>query len=444
MAVGGWPAGAPVAHHIACHGKRLRVTFLSFPFGLAIYDRVLVWYPPYGRSVTISIAALIVTLTNRDTVLVYLDTAFFSTYVKAQRAHRSQFLTTWRKAGATLALSFAHIIELRQHGSAPERSARYDALTDFLPIRTTLSLEHPQEIVVDVEGREILAAGLRRGLELDHFVPGVLRNADDVTVDAFPYAITGRAVLDKVREAEAPWFDAGVKDMRGATTIGSIAQRRAQGTSASVRRLSDIPDNPLSLAEAAAKRVQAVQQFGPVLAAGGESASITRSIVAAYLNSINRAMVVGQRRATIERLEAELGFALDAEAARQPVRQLEMEAKFRLRVRTTLTAHCARIAATERAKVAASIKAEDCPGFSLQLAVDRQIYQAEPEPKPGNYWDIEHAMYLPYVDRFFTDRRIETFVAQAIANRHGAAGLTGKALRRNADSLSAMAERIAD
>lgn len=53
----------------------------------------------YSRSVTISIAALIVTVTNQDTGLVYPDTAFFSTYVKAQPAHRLQSLTAWENAG---------------------------------------------------------------------------------------------------------------------------------------------------------------------------------------------------------------------------------------------------------------------------------------------------------------------------------------------------------
>jgi hypothetical protein len=64
-------------------------------------------------------------------------------------------------------LSFVQLIELRQHRSPTEREGRYEALGHFLPIRTTMNLVDPQEVVIDVVEREILPSAMAR-LQLDH------------------------------------------------------------------------------------------------------------------------------------------------------------------------------------------------------------------------------------------------------------------------------------
>lgn len=61
-------------------------------------------------------------------------------------------------------------------------------------------------------------------------------------------------------------------------------------------------------------------------------------------------------------------------------------------------------------RLAEMVTVEECPGFWLARAVSLEIRRAEPEPKPGNAYDLEHAMYAPYMDAIFADRRIAGYV----------------------------------
>jgi hypothetical protein len=348
----------------------------------------------------------------------------------------------WRNRRATLALSFVNLVELRQHGSQIERDARYEALGHFLPIRTTMSLAAPQELVTDPRDREILAAGVRRGLRLDRAVAGIRINETGVTIDPFPWTIDNLDSLDAIRGAESDWFAERVADMRNAITLGSIAQRRAKGSPAPDQRLEDLSDTPLTDAQASALLGQARLQFKSVLLPGGGSGDVTHTAFGRYVDWITRGKSVGLRRAQAERLEAQLDRPLEARDYRRPLRTLMFEAAFRDRVRHVLATHCARESLSDRSRAAAAIGIDECLGAWLGEAVAEQAFRAEAEPKPGNYWDFDQAMYLPYVDRYFTDRRIATFIEHAVRRPDRPAALNANALRRNSGHLRTILDSI--
>jgi hypothetical protein len=59
---------------------------------------------------------------------------------------------------------------------------------------------------------------------------------------------------------------------------------------------------------------------------------------------------------------------------------------------------------------------EDCPGWWLKHAVLIQMRKATAVDEASNFYDLEHLSYLPYVDLFFTDKRIAEFSRQVLAS----------------------------
>jgi hypothetical protein len=371
-------------------------------------------------------------------LLVYLDTANFAVYAGARNRHRSQFRTQWRRAKATLALSFIHIIEIRQHADDAERRARYEALRDFLPIRTTMNLARSNDAIIDVQEREILAVAARRGLTLDPEAAADCGGAEDM-INPFPFTISEIRDVDGLRDAEVPWFEAGVKDLRGAIEMGNLALVRDKGSAPEDQTLEDLVDRPMTPQEAAQMRIDAANRFGPLVGPGASaSGNVGAALVKGHMQWIDRAEVVGPRRATIEKI----GLPIDEKAMRRPIRELMFDADFAKRVRETLDRYCSKTDPAIRAQIGSTIALNDCPGRWLWHAVENQTRRAEHAPKPANYWDLGHAMYMPYVDRFFTDRRIETYIKQALRASDRPGGLTNGSVRRNADSLRDIADRI--
>jgi hypothetical protein len=368
-------------------------------------------------------------------MIVYLDTANLSTYASASAEEQNRFIVRFRNRGAKLALSIAHMIELRQHGSAEEREARYDILSHFVPIHATMSVMEPQEVVVDVLEREILAAALSRGLGLDGPIPGLTKAAETVKIDPFPHLIRDHDGINALREMESAQFGAQVGDMRSAIALGGAALTRQAGTPPPRTTLADLPDEPITPYDAAARQLQIAAQLGPIVQSAGPDAPITRAILRTLLQRIDRDAAVGPRRAAREELEGRFGRRLAESEVRRPVEELVFEGNFRADVRLTLDRHCSQAEPAERTSVAAAISVSECRGFWLRRQLEGVIQKAQYNPDGGNYWDVNHAMYYPYADRFFCDRRIATFISQVLNRGTSPAKMTDTAVRRNADNL---------
>jgi len=56
------------------------------------------------------------------------------------------------------------------------------------------------------------------------------------------------------------------------------------------------------------------------------------------------------------------------------------------------------------------VSVDDCPGFWLARAVHLEARRAEPEPAASNSYDMDHVLYAPYADAFFTDKRIASYI----------------------------------
>ena len=68
---------------------------------------------------------------------------------------------------------------------------------------------------------------------------------------------------------------------------------------------------------------------------------------------------------------------------------------------------------------------------------------AEPEPGPSNAFDLDHITYYPYVDAFFTDKRIAEYCRQAIRDPQAPHELLGRRPPLSvAQSVAAISEAI--
>jgi hypothetical protein len=99
---------------------------------------------------------------------IYLDTSHLSVLSRARalgEAAYSEFEVAWNTAGATLVFTRTHLIELRQHGDAATRVARYDLLERLLPIQSDVVTREPApERPVLIQEREVLRALRDRGV----------------------------------------------------------------------------------------------------------------------------------------------------------------------------------------------------------------------------------------------------------------------------------------
>ncbi|HEU4558306.1 MAG TPA: hypothetical protein VFS20_10665, partial [Longimicrobium sp.] len=94
--------------------------------------------------------------------LIYLDSSNISLLSHARSKHPEKyvaFVQRWRSHESALALSYAHIWELRQYGGFWERHRRHKVLMDLCPIHTDVNVLNPSRTAygTPVE-REILKA----------------------------------------------------------------------------------------------------------------------------------------------------------------------------------------------------------------------------------------------------------------------------------------------
>ena len=56
------------------------------------------------------------------------------------------------------------------------------------------------------------------------------------------------------------------------------------------------------------------------------------------------------------------------------------------------------------------IDVADCPGFLLRMALLRAIKTSDKKYAPSDWVDVNHIVYAPYVDIFYSDKRTLDFL----------------------------------
>ena len=342
--------------------------------------------------------------------LIYLDTSHIGLLARARTgnlAAYAKFAKAFRELGCTLAISRTHIIEIRQHADSAIRLERYALLASLTPVDTDVSPPASlQAEPLSLDEREALLALLARGAVSDS-VPG------RETLVAFPFHHSSSSDLSYFTTFESPHFGAIVEDVRSLMKAETALRARPSGSHYDPPRISDISDHPvppervaeaLRLFENGLADDQFLHEVCPDM-----SVADAKAAVAPYAEHIRgmirRSETVGPRRACFELLGVE-------PTGRRDRRRLDRVTQGYLH-QQTLQDVSARFGLSTPDGIAAAINATPraaCPGSWLAGEVELVIRNAEESPQVSNAYDLEHIKYLPYVDVFFTDKRIANYL----------------------------------
>jgi hypothetical protein len=75
------------------------------------------------------------------------------------------------------------------------------------------------------------------------------------------------------------------------------------------------------------------------------------------------------------------------------------------------------VSQTEATKYVTKINLSSCPGFSLQMSLQRAFRSSDKKIVPSDWRDADHIVYAPYVDIFFADKRTCDLLHKETRNR---------------------------
>jgi len=354
-------------------------------------------------------------------VLIYLDTSHlvFLAEVRAASPRRFRaFLDAWQAADCTLALSLYHLIELRQHPDAGVRGQRYAALAELLPIRTYLNPQgSPDDQMTLLQDREVVLALLQKGhisVSGEHVEDWMRRYAIP-----FPHTLQSPVHLDTVRAAvESPMMGWIVRGMQSAHAKAAEAlSRPLDQKHRPSPRLNNLPDAPIShtdleqmmrIMEAGLNDPDFFRSLGPIVSPEQMKQSVEEAM-GPIRQMMRRAGEVGPRAAY-----AELMGAGDPARDRRRLDRVGQESLLAERVRGVASSILGVDDPATVEAIASWIRVEDCPGTWLHNSLEAEIKRAEPQPDPGNAYDLEHSVHLPHVDVFTADKRIARYINQVL------------------------------
>ena len=184
------------------------------------------------------------------------------------------------------------------------------------------------------------------------------------------------------------------------------AEKRPVRTAYKRTRVRDLPDSPVS----AADTKYALESLEHILSSEAELSvlfphlpvPIARDLLDQHVGPLRqmiaRASDVGVQRAYLEAMGI-----VDSHDKRY-LDDVTFDLMFQHHVRSAL--ELLQIPRELVAAISQRVTVEDCPGFWLAHAVELEIRKAESEPASSNAYDLDHVMYAPYVDVFFSDKRI--------------------------------------
>ena len=350
--------------------------------------------------------------------VIYLDTSHLHLLAEVRRTNQdrfSQFIAVWKERHCTLALTMTHIQEICRYKAQVGREARYDLLKDLLPIRCDLVLAEDVPAALRLlHNREIYGALVRNGMvssqgaRLSRYTEGLPELLTEPTqVELFKQLET----VDVYRNFIEAFYDMN--------RVSAEANSREVGTNYERHRLSKMETSKLEpehIAEVLQKleegRTNIPQSLRDVAPQDiiDEQFDKLRDLIEQFANRVGE---VGTVKALAEFLEVDTE---DKTSFRKHTDVLNQEYVFKKVVQMFLDEVCNLHDEAVLETVLQRIVPEDCPGWWLKNAVLIQMRKATAVDEASNYYDLEHLSYLPYVDLFFTDKRIAEFTRQVLAS----------------------------
>lgn len=347
----------------------------------------------------------------------YLDTWTASLLARTLRTDPDRFeafLHVWRGSASRLALSRAHLLELRRHRDPEVRAARYALIEALLPAPFDMWLGAGQQELVELTDREIAVAAMR------HLGKPLPPQADARWV-GFPMEI---ATVDDVAviraQLESDLLGGATDLFRSALELRASLDARPPGTAYDRPRLAGLPDAPPD--PAAIERV----------AAEAASLSGAHPLVPELMQAAQALFGAAELEESLAVAREQVGEILARVGAVGPREALrEGDAQGQSRRNEFVDVHLqnrAFSASVRRVAAAVSgvqdVRAIDgalrgvrramCPGLWLRDAVEIELRKAKAVPEANDWFDLDHLTHLPYVEVYFADREMAAVVRQVL------------------------------
>ena len=337
-------------------------------------------------------------------MLIYLDTWLWSRLSQARSREPTSFkalLKVWHDRACELAVSRTHLLELRRHKDSQVRDARYRLVEALLPGRFDM-LSDTQQVMNSVTNREI-AIALARDLNLTQ----VLERVDRYWA-GFPIKILDEADVAVLRQLEDPVIGTFLDLLYKALTLEATERKRAKGAPYQRHRMTSLPTEKLPL-EQVERLVTAIeqqvrqtpiwQQATALLSAEQLAEGVVEGVTT-IRKVLTRATQVGMRQAFVEH------YAAPAYRKKDYTDQVIQRSTFRANVEEVVRSF-GRITDPEQiASVADTVSTDVCPGTWLRDAVEIELRKSKSDPKPNDWFDLDHLTHLPYVDLFLSDAEL--------------------------------------
>ncbi len=351
--------------------------------------------------------------------LVYLDTWTASLLARTLRADPDRFgafLDVWGGTASRLALSRAHLLELRRHRDPEVRATRYALIEALLPAPFDMLLGAEHSPLAELTDREIAVAAMR------HLGRPLPPQADAGWV-GFPMQIATAADVAVIREQLESDLLGGVADLfRSALEMRASLDARPAGTAYDRPRLAGLPDAPpdpttlAALDRAAAEATSLsgahplVREAQALLGAADleDSLAVAREQVDALLARVREIGAVGALREGDAQGQSRRNEFVDV--------HLQNRA-FSASVRRVATALSGVQDARAIDGALRGVRRAACPGLWLRDAVEIELRKAKAMPEANDWFDLDHLTHLPYVDVYFADREMAAAVRQVLGRK---------------------------
>lgn len=346
--------------------------------------------------------------------LVYLDNSNLNVLADAMSQSDGQFdrfLQVWQSLGCTLAVSGVHLDEIQNCEYFKDRKRRYQLIQKLVPIRSHLPFPGRTRLEFDmVTMRELYLALTRligRQSEIEQY---------DRYWSGFPMVLTSMEVRMIPLVSEIPIVRSFKSAFHHARRLGASAKSRPRDKTYAPGLLRKIPEDVPENVDLDS----ALEELDRVFSENNDWASLVRNwdpalVETSKLNArdlmtdiVQRMREVGPRRALEESVDAEpkrddkqtVEYLIDRKVLRQQVQSCAREYLGELEAATVV-------------ELESMIELECCLGTWLRHLVRLEMEREDPVNPVSNEYDLEHAVHLPYVDLFFSDKRIAHFVRQA-------------------------------
>lgn len=278
--------------------------------------------------------------------LIYLDTSDFillSNKKKTGDKLYTDFLLTWKNTDCVLALTQIHLVELLQAKHFETRSAHFELLKDFLPFR------YESENFFE---REIVGELVRKGFII------FPENDKDFAIRIFSKAIETEEDIAVIYSASNIISRIGFYKAFSKANQKSWEAKSTNTLHTTPKpRFSNMGNQWLGL--------------------------LGKKLFAKFIG---------------------VDFK-DKKNQNKTIEALLEDFLFKIQVKSSLKAHFGKAEKQLVLKILASIRVENCKGLWLRKEVEKNLKRSN-DYDPNNESDLNHLQYLPYVDKFITDKRI--------------------------------------